>query len=164
MGYNRKLEAYATEIGQNDRKLEAYATGRHMKRTRLLNSELSYAISRIGHTGSITVCDAGLPIPAGVKRIDLAIERGYPSFIKTLDAILSEMMVEEVVVASEIHQTNPEVFQAMMEAFQRHEMQPGVTEVPHVEFKRLTQDSEVIVRTGECTPFANVILKSGVIF
>ena len=57
-----------------------------MKRTRLLNSELSYEISRIGHTASITLCDAGLPIPKGVKRIDLAIESGYPSFIRTLDA------------------------------------------------------------------------------
>ena len=53
-----------------------------MKRTRLLNSELSYEISRVGHTASITLCDAGLPIPAGVKRIDLAIERGYPGFVK----------------------------------------------------------------------------------
>ena len=135
-----------------------------MKRTRLLNSELSYEISRIGHTASITLCDAGLPIPAGVKRIDLAIERGYPSFVRTLDVLLSEMMVEEIVVASEIHQKNPEIFQGMIDVFQRHEMKPVVTEVPHDAFKRLTRDSEVIVRTGECTPYANVILKSGVVF
>ena len=135
-----------------------------MKRTRLLNSELSYEISRIGHTASITLCDAGLPIPGGVKRIDLAIERGYPSFIKTLDALLSEMMVEEIVVASEIHAKNPAVFREMLEVFQAHEMEPIVTEVPHDEFKELTRSSEVIVRTGECTPYANVILKSGVVF
>ncbi len=135
-----------------------------MKRTRLLNSELSYAISRIGHTASITLCDAGLPIPSNVKRIDLAIERGYPSFIKTLDVLLSEMMVEEIVVASEIHTKNPETFQAMKDVFQAHQMEPTITEVPHATFKELTRSSEVIVRTGECTPYANVILKSGVVF
>ncbi len=135
-----------------------------MKRTRLLNSKLSYEISRIGHTASITLCDAGLPIPAGVKRIDLAIERGYPSFVRTLDVLLSEMMVEEIVVASEIHLKNAEVFQKMMDVFRHHEMEPVVTKVPHDEFKRLSQESEVIVRTGECTPYANVILKSGVVF
>jgi D-ribose pyranase len=135
-----------------------------MKRTRLLNSELSYEISRIGHTAGITLCDAGLPIPAGVKRIDLAIERGYPSFIKTLGALLSEMMVEEIVIASEIHGKNPEVFREMMEVFRAHKMEPRVTEVPHEEFKKLTRSSEAIVRTGECTPYANVILKSGVVF
>ena len=135
-----------------------------MKRNRLLNSELSYEISRIGHTASITVCDAGLPIPAGVKRIDLAIEAGYPSFLRTLDAILSEMMVEEIVVASEIHEKNSTVFREMMELFETHQMEPRVTEVSHDEFKKLTHTSEAIVRTGECTPYANVILKSGVVF
>jgi D-ribose pyranase len=135
-----------------------------MKRTRLLNSELSHAISRIGHTASITLCDAGLPIPAGVKRIDLAIERGYPSFIRTLEVLLCEMMVEEIVVACEIHANNQAIFKEIMDVFRVHEMEPRVTEVPHEEFKRLTQSSESIVRTGECTPYANVILKSGVVF
>ncbi len=135
-----------------------------MKRTRLLNSELSYAISRIGHTASITLCDAGLPIPPQVHRIDLAIERGYPTFLRTLDALLSEMMVEEIVVASEIHDRNPETFQGILDLLQLHEMQPVITEVAHEAFKRLTCESEVIVRTGECTPYANVILKSGVVF
>jgi D-ribose pyranase len=135
-----------------------------MKRTRLLNSELSYEISRIGHTASITLCDAGLPIPASVKRIDLAIERGYPSFIRTLDVVLSEMMVEAILVASEIHLKNPAVFRDMMELFRTHGMAPAVSEVPHDDFKKLTLISEAIVRTGECTPYANVILKSGVVF
>ena len=135
-----------------------------MKRTRLLNSELSYEIGRIGHNASITLCDAGLPIPNFVKRIDLAIEKGYPSFIRTLDVLLSEMMVEEIVVASEIHKNNPEVFDGMMEVFRVHSMEPVVKEVPHEEFKRLTSESQVVVRTGECTPYANVILKSGVVF
>lgn len=135
-----------------------------MKRTRLLNSELSYEISRIGHTASITLCDAGLPIPSGVKRIDLAIEKGYPSFLRTLDALLSEMMVEEIVLASEIHQHNPDAFKGMMEVFQSHDMSPVVTEVSHEELKQLIGDSEVVVRTGECTPYANAILKSGVVF
>lgn len=135
-----------------------------MKRHRLLNSELSYEISRIGHTASLTLCDAGLPIPAGVKRIDLAIENGYPSFIRTLDAMLSEMMVEEVIVAAEIHLHNQEVFDQMMELFETHGMAPKLTEVSHDHFKTLTHQSNAVVRTGECTPYANVILKSGVVF
>jgi D-ribose pyranase len=135
-----------------------------MKRTRLLNSELSYEVSRIGHTASITIGDAGLPIPAGVKRIDLAIEPGYPSFLRTLDALLSEMMVEEIVIASEMLVNNAAVHREMGELFKRHGMSPNVINVPHEEFKRLMQQSEVVVRTGECTPYANVILISGVVF
>jgi D-ribose pyranase len=52
----------------------------------------------------------------------------------------------------------------MMNVFRQHEMEPVVTDVPHDEFKPLSQESEVIVHTGECTPYANVILKSGVVF
>lgn len=52
----------------------------------------------------------------------------------------------------------------MMEEFGAHGMEPVVTEVPHDEFKDLTRSSEAIVRTGECTPYANVILKSGVVY
>lgn len=135
-----------------------------MKRTKLLNSELSYEVARIGHTASITVCDAGLPIPSGVRRIDLAIERGYPSFARTLNVLLSEMAVEEVVVAGEFREKNPAVFQEMLAAFRANEMEPRVIEVPHEEFKRLTRSSEAIVRTGECSPYASVILKSDVVF
>lgn len=135
-----------------------------MKKSRLLNSELSYEISKLGHTAHLTLGDAGLPIPQGVKRIDLAIEKGFPSFIKTLDVILSEMMVEEIVIAKEIHEKNPKVHSEMMEIFKNHNMNPKVTEVSHEEFKNITKSSEAIVRTGECTPYANVILKSGVTF
>ena len=135
-----------------------------MKKGKLLNSELSYEIAKIGHTSHITVCDAGLPIPKEVKRIDLAIEAGYPSFIKTLDAILSEMMVEEIILASEIKAINPKVYNEILETFIKNGMNPKVVEVPHVEFKRITKESEAIVRTGECTPYANIILKSGVVF
>lgn len=135
-----------------------------MKKGKLLNSELSYEIAKIGHTSHITLCDAGLPFPKGVKRIDLAIEAGYPSFIKTLDAILSEMMVEEIVLASEIKTINPKVYNEILETFQKNGMNPKIVEVSHTEFKDITRESEAIVRTGECTPYANIILKSGVVF
>ena len=36
--------------------------------------------------------------------------------------------------------------------------------VSHEDFKRLTQQARVMVRTGECTPYANVILVAGVTF
>ena len=37
--------------------------------------------------------------------------------------------------------------------------------VPHEQFKALTRDgTSAFVRTGECTPYANVILCSGVTF
>lgn len=135
-----------------------------MKKSRLLNSELSYEIAKIGHTAHITLCDAGLPIPQSVKRIDLAVEAGLPGFISVLDPILSEMQVEEIILAEEIKEKNMPMYEAIMKSFKEAGMNPKVVFVPHEEFKKITHNSEAIVRTGECSPYANVILKSGVVF
>ena len=135
-----------------------------MKKSRLLNSELSYEIAKIGHTAHITLCDAGLPIPQSVKRIDLAIEAGLPGFINVLDPVLSEMQVEEIILAEEIKEKNMPMYEAIMKSFKEAGMNPKVVFVPHEEFKKITHNSEAIVRTGECSPYANVILKSGVVF
>ena len=135
-----------------------------MKRSRLLNSELSYEIAKIGHTAHITLCDAGLPIPNGVKIIDLAVEAGLPSFISVLKPILSEMQVEEIVLAEEIKEKNPVMLEKILKSFEEVGMNPNIIWVKHEEFKKITRESEAIVRTGECSPYANVILKSGVVF
>ena len=135
-----------------------------MKKSRLLNSELSYEIAKIGHTAHITLCDAGLPIPQSVKRIDLAVEAGLPGFINVLDPVLSEMQVEEIILAEEIKEKNMPMYEAIMKSFKEAGMNPKVVFVPHEEFKKITHNSEAIVRTGECSPYANVIIKSGVVF
>lgn len=135
-----------------------------MKKSKLLNSELSYEIAKIGHTAHITLCDAGLPIPQSVKRIDLAVEAGLPGFINVLDPVLSEMQVEEIILAEEIKEKNMPMYEAIMKSFKEAGMNPKVVFVPHEEFKKITHNSEAIVRTGECSPYANVILKSGVVF
>ncbi|MDU1910419.1 D-ribose pyranase [Fusobacterium sp.] len=135
-----------------------------MKKSRLLNSQLSYEVAKIGHTAHITLCDAGLPIPQNVKRIDLAVEAGLPGFISVLDPVLSEMQVEEIILAEEIKEKNMPMYEAIMKSFKEAGMNPKVVFVPHEEFKKITHNSEAIVRTGECSPYANIILKSGVVF
>ena len=36
--------------------------------------------------------------------------------------------------------------------------------VPHTELKARTHDCKAVIRTGETTPYANIILQSGCIF
>ena len=131
-----------------------------MKKSTLINSEISYEISKMGHTDSIVVCDSGLPIPSGVKRIDLAIKKGLPTFLDTLDTILEELEVEEVVIAEEIIEASNDLYKEIEKRFSNI----TITTVSHEDFKMLTKESKAIVRTGEFTPYANIILKSGVVF
>lgn len=135
-----------------------------MKKTRLLNSELSYEISKLGHTDHICIGDAGLPIPETTKRIDLAIEKNVPTFMGTLDVILDEMEVEEVVIATETEEISPEFYEDLIKKLKEKCGKISVEKVPHEKLKLMTRESKAVVRTGECTSYANIILKSGVVF
>lgn len=141
---------------------------KNMKKTALLNSQLSYEIARLGHTDSLTVCDAGLPIPRNLPFIDLALTGGIPTFLDTLEIISTEMVIERVVVATEMQTQNPTVHTALLQwlnGLTQSQQHPIVIEyTSHQQFKQLTQQSQAIIRTGECTPFSNIILYAGVAF
>ncbi|EPF2929077.1 D-ribose pyranase [Vibrio navarrensis] len=139
-----------------------------MKKSTLINSDLSYLVATLGHTDEITICDAGLPIPDQVTRIDLALTHGVPSFIETVGVFLSESQIEGVVMAEEFAQVSPELHQALLVQLQQEQERTGksiaIIYVSHQEFKQRTQQSKAVVRTGECTPYANVIFQAGVVF
>ena len=138
-----------------------------MKKHGILHPELSQAIAALGHNDLLVVADAGLPIPADVKRIDLAYAPGEPPFMKVLEAILSEMEVERAILATELNRKAPAKFRkGLMERLGQLPKvgKGGVSFVSHEEFKQISQQARVVVRTGEFTPYANVILVSGVVF
>ena len=131
-----------------------------MKKDRILNTELLRAVSSLGHTQTLVIGDAGLPVPKGVPCIDLSVVRGVPSFRDLLSAVAEELVVESAVYAAEAEEKNPQVVSFMRETL------PGIPlrSVPHEEFKRLTRDAAAVVRTGECSAYANIILTGGVNF
>lgn len=139
-----------------------------MKRGVLLNAPLSALVAQMGHTDEITVCDAGLPIPAGSERIDLALMAGTPCLETVLGALLTDLVVEKVIMASEIKQISPEAHQALLEQIEAHAISQGkpitIEYCLHEEFKARTRQSKAIVRSGEVTPYANLILCAGVAF
>jgi len=139
-----------------------------MKAGRLLHSELSATIARMGHGDSLVIADAGLPIPHGPVRIDLALTRGTPSFLVTLETVLDELRIERVVLADEIRSRNPAQLAGIEAILSAYRIRTGaavaVEVVSHAELKRRTGEALAVVRTGEHTPYANVILHSGVVF
>lgn len=133
-----------------------------------MNAQLSHCIATLGHTESLTICDAGLPIPLSVERIDLALTAGVPSFLQTLNVVTNEMYVERVVIAEEIKEKKSRNIDRTFNTTSKLESHQGnqiqVEFVSHETFKKFTLESKAIVRTGECSPYANVILYSGVPF
>lgn len=139
-----------------------------MKKGTLLNSDISSVISRLGHTDSIVIGDAGLPVPHGPQRIDLALTQGIPTFLQVTQAVTSEMQVESAIIAEEIKQLNPQLHSeliALLDVLQQHQGNSiRISYVSHEQFKHQTQRSQAVIRTGECSPYANVILTAGVTF
>ena len=139
-----------------------------MKKGTLLNADISSVVARLGHTDSLTIGDAGLPIPTGPQRIDLAVTHGIPSFLQVTQAVTHEMQVESAIIADEIRTHNAPLHGELIALLNALQLQQGkeiaIAYVPHEHFKTLTQRSQAVIRSGECTPYANIILTAGVTF
>ena len=133
-----------------------------MKKQGILNSDISRVLSYLGHTDRICIGDCGLPIPEETERIDLALAFGEPTFLRTLEIVAGDMKVEKIVLAEEIREQNPETLQAVEALFAGQKIE--VEFVPHEELKKQTRACKAVIRTGEVTPYANIILQSGCIF
>jgi D-ribose pyranase len=128
-----------------------------MKKTDLINPALSEVIAGLGHTDALVIADAGLPIPQHTRRFDLALVRGVPTFLDTLRVVLSEMHVERAIVSEEVVTFSPHIYAALKKELG----QVPIDAVPHQAFKKHTASARAAVRTGEFTPYANVILVAG---
>lgn len=138
-----------------------------MKKTPLLNPELSYLVASLGHFDEITICDSGLPINDANQRIDLALTHGIPSFIDTVKVLLDEIHIIGVFLATEFEQVNPDLYYPLIKLLKKQEVdghQIAIQYISHDAFKLQTLQSKAVVRTGECTPYANIIFQSGVVF
>lgn len=131
-----------------------------MKKTGILNANLSYLIAALGHKDLVMIGDAGMPIPEGVTIVDLALMEGVPTFRQVLDGVLREMEVEYYFLADEMDDKNPTLKTYVGEKL------PGISHesMPHDDLKKLSAQVKFAIRTGEFSPYANVILRAGVVF
>ena len=120
-----------------------------MKKTGILNSRISAVVAQMGHKDTLAIGDAGLPVPMGTEKIDLAVKLQDPTFQTVLETVLTELEVEGITLAEEIKTVLPDV---------------EVTFISHEDFKKELANTRAVIRTGESHPFANIILRSGVIF
>ncbi len=133
---------------------------KRMKCGGLLHPELAFQIASCGHGDLICIADAGLPLPRNVPRIDLAYAPGKPPFFDVLKTVIQEVVLEEVCWAEEAEAKSPHLVQRFEDLFR------GLPQerIPHEAFKARLEEVRFVVRTGEFTPYANVLLRCGVPF
>ncbi len=136
-----------------------------MKRTKLLNRHLSKLVASLGHLDEIVLADAGLPVPQNVGVIDLAVSPGVPGLFDVLDALADEMIIEQAAFADEASPELATEIEVRLAHWAAETGKPIEDErLPHDAFKDRTARARAVIRTGECTPYANLILVSGVPF
>lgn len=124
-----------------------------MKKAGLLHRDLAALVASLGHGDLIVIADAGLPVPHGVRCIDLAVKLGLPGFLPVLDAVLAELQVESAFRASEAQAIGAEI-----------DARVTTWQMSHEDFKAECATARAVIRTGEATPYANVGLVAGVVF
>ncbi|MEW2618845.1 D-ribose pyranase [Streptomyces sp. NPDC048106] len=126
-----------------------------MKKAGILNRHLAGALAELGHTDEILVCDAGMPIPHGPRVVDLAFRAGVPSFAEVFEGLMDELVIEGATVAEELRGAHLDLLERRF---------ANLDFVPHERLKELSAGARLIVRTGEASPYANVLLRCGVFF
>lgn len=122
-------------------------------RQRLLHPGVFRIFASAGHTDLITVCDRGFPVPTGPERCDLALADDLPTVTDVLRLTAGLFPPDRLVVAEEARRACPARL-AELQALLPH---TALDFVPHLEIKELAAAARATVRTGDATPYGNVL-------
>jgi D-ribose pyranase len=131
-----------------------------MKKGGILNPAICSLLAELGHGDELLIVDAAYPLPSDAHVIDLTLTPGIPRFLDVLRAVTEELVIEEIIVASEIVEESPKMYQEIL----RIVGSVDVDDVPHHEFKEASMGVKGIIRTAEFTPYANVRILAGSAF
>ena len=131
-----------------------------MYRGEIINPQLLRILGETGHTDTICVSDAGLPVPDGVERVDLAWKKGEPDWLDVCKSINKCMTIEKVYLAEEIAEQNADMYNKFIACFKNVK----VEFIPHARLKKDTANCKAVIRTGEYSSYCNCIFVAGVNF
>ena len=127
-------------------------------KTGILNPALNSLVSRIRHTNTLVIADRGFPFWPQVETVDISLVDDIPKVLDVIRAIRANFAVARVFMAEE--------FLAANSADARREFEAALAGIPlvfepHDEFKKRVPQAIGLVRTGDTTQYANVIVESG---
>ncbi len=129
-----------------------------MKEVGIVNRELARVLSEQGHGDLLMVVDAGFAIPKGADVVDISLSENCPMVIDTLQELKKFFSVEKLIFANDTQSVSPSLFNHIRQLF--GEEMP-VEMVTHPQIKEMSHKVKAVIRTGDFTAYANVILVSG---
>jgi len=128
-----------------------------MLRTGILNPRLLELLARVRHTNTLVIADRGFPFWPQIETVDLSLVDDVPTVLQALAAIRGNFVIGKAWMAKEFLKANSKKTQIKF-AFALKGV-PTKFE-PHVDFKKRVPHAIGLVRTGDMTQYANMILES----
>ena len=128
-----------------------------MLKTGVLNPQLLALLARVRHTNTLVISDRGFPFWPQIETVDLSLVDNVPTVLQVLAALRPNFAIGKAWMAQEFFQANGKAVRARFVAALKG---VEVAFEPHVEFKKRVPQAIGLIRTGDTTQYANLILES----
>jgi D-ribose pyranase len=128
-----------------------------MLKTGILNPQLNALLARVRHTNTLVIADRGFPFWPEIETVDVSVVDDLPTVLQLLHAVRANFVVGAAWMAEEFRGANDAKTQA---DFASALEGVKLAYEPHVTFKKRVPSAIGLIRTGDATPYTNIILES----
>jgi D-ribose pyranase len=128
-----------------------------MLKTGILNPHINSLLARVRHTNTIVLADRGFPFWPQVETIDISLVDNVPTIPDLLRAIQQNFVIGNIWMAEEFRHHNTSQTHADIVLLTHP---TPITWEPHDTFKLRVPAAIGLIRTGDTTQYANMILQS----
>lgn len=123
----------------------------------ILNSSLIKILAETGHTDFLVFCDKGFPIPKEPERLDLSLIDDIPKITDVVEAVSKQFVIDRIYISNEMKDISEDYHDYLMKKFPMYKFEY----VSHIELKEMSNEARAVIRTGDTTPYSNMIVVSG---
>jgi D-ribose pyranase len=123
----------------------------------ILNPQILSMIARVRHTNTLVIADRGFPYWPMIETVDISLVDDVPTVLQVFEALKANFSVGHIYMAEEFKANNAP---ALQQIFANSRGEIPITYEPHNEFKLRVPQAIGLIRTGDSTQYANIILVS----
>jgi D-ribose pyranase len=126
----------------------------------ILNPHLLSLLARVRHTNLLVIADWAFPFWPQIETVDLSLTHGIPTIPQVLDCLAPGFKVGRIWQASQFVDSNDSATRSRFEERFAAFAGASLDRLDHDAFKLLAPKAIGLIRTGDPTPYGNVILES----
>jgi len=128
-----------------------------MLQSGILNPHVLELIARIRHTNTLVISDWAFPYWPEIETVDISLTHNIPTVLDVLDLLTPVFKIGRIWQAEEFVATNPA---DVVERYAKSFGEIPLTREAHVDFKKRVPHAIGLIRTGDATPYGNIIIES----